>query len=138
MNRQAVEPAKPSVVRHHTSLWWLVISPSVWAIHFLTCYLVVAIHCAKSAAEQGAGDDAMATLRLVVFTFTACALLGIAWVGWKSFHRHRLGEASLPHDFDSDDDQHRFIGFASFLLSLLSAIATMYTATVFVFLEGCH
>jgi hypothetical protein len=115
-------------------LWWLTYAPSVWAAHLLASYLTAAIFCAKSV-----GRDADAGfVRWVVVVITVVALAVIGWVGTISYRHHRLGDSTLPHDFDSPQDQLRFIGFAAFLLSLLSGIATLFTATVFLFMGSCH
>ena len=36
------------------------------------------------------------------------------------------GNATLPHDDDTPEDRHRFLGFAALLLSALSAVAVIY------------
>lgn len=77
-------------------------------------------------------------LRIAVAILTGLAIVMITFVAFISFRQHRMGDAPLPHDFDSQDDQQRFLGFAAFLLSLLSIIATLFTASVFVFLGACH
>lgn len=114
-------------------LWWLTIAPSVWAIHFLTTYLTSAIHCAKFADTEG---DAR-VVRWLVAAFTLVAIGLIAWVGTISYRRHRMGDSTAPHDFASQADQQRFLGFAALLLSLLSGVATLFTAMVFIFLGTC-
>ncbi|MDM4018276.1 transmembrane prediction [Roseiconus lacunae] len=115
-------------------LWWLTIAPTVWAIHFLACYLAAAIYCAKASSPE----ESMPMLRIAVAILTGLAIVMITFVAFISFRQHRMGDAPLPHDFDSQDDQQRFLGFAAFLLSLLSIIATLFTASVFVFLGACH
>jgi hypothetical protein len=59
-------------------------------------------------------------------------------VGGIGFRRHRLGSAELPHDDDSPEDRHRFLGFSTFLLSALSAVAVVYSALAAVFIETCQ
>jgi hypothetical protein len=44
----------------------------------------------------------------------------------------------LPHDHDTPADRHRFLGFATFLLGLLSALATIFTALVAIFFQDCR
>ena len=65
-------------------------------------------------------------------------LVGIGIVGWRGFRRHRLGTASPPHDADTPADRHRFLGFATLLLSALSAVAVLYAALVAVFIGRCY
>ena len=112
------------------SLWLLAASPTIWAVHFLLCYITAAIWCAKIGGSLG-------EVRTAIAVYTAAALLGIGFVGWRGFRRHRTGTATVPHDFDSPEDRHRFLGFASLLLSLMSGIATIYVGLVAVFNESC-
>lgn len=116
------------------NLWWITFSPLCWAVHFLASYLTTAIYCAKYASEDG---DAT-TVRIAVAIFTIIALTLIAAIGGKSMRLHRMGNAALPHDDDTPRDEQRFLGFAALLLSLLSGIATLFTAAVFVVMETCH
>jgi hypothetical protein len=114
-------------------IWWLTLSPLIWTFHFLASYLTVAIYCAKHDV-----DADVTLLRWSEFGYTLLALILIFAVGYTSYRRHRMGDSALPHDFDSREDQQRFLGFAAFLLSILSGVATLFTAVVFVFLGTCH
>lgn len=115
------------------SLWWLTASPVLWALHFLACYLTAAIWCAKAgrAAELG-------WVRGAVAAYTAAALAGIGWTLLQGLRRHRHGAATVPHDFDTPGDRHRFLGFATLLLSGLSAVAVIYAALVAIFIGTCR
>jgi hypothetical protein len=116
------------------NLWLLTVSPTIWAAHFLLCYITAAIWCAKL-------DGAQTTLNVVRFAialYTALALIGIGLNGWAGWRRHRHGSETTPHDFDSGEDRHRFLGFATLLLSALSAIATLFVAVVALFFEDCR
>ncbi|TWT66514.1 transmembrane prediction [Allorhodopirellula solitaria] len=115
-------------------LWWLTFSPLCWAGHFLASYLTTAIYCAKFASPEG---DAL-PVRIAVAVFTIVALSLITFFGVRSLRLHRRGDATLPHDDDTVDDEQRFLGFAALLLAILSGIATLYTALVFVLMETCH
>ena len=116
------------------SLWILTIAPAIWAAHFLLSYITAAIWCAKVAGRDGSLDPA----RIAVAVYTAVALLGIlaiAAIGWR---RHTYGAATVPHDFDTPEDRHRFLGFATLLLAALSFVATAYVALAALFLESCR
>ncbi len=115
---------------HTRHLWQLAVSPAIWAAHFLLSYVTAAVWCAKIGGS-------LTEVRTAIAVYTAVALAGIAFVGVRGFRQHRLGAEPLPHDFDSDEDRHRFIGFATLLLSVLSAIATIYTALAAVFNRTC-
>lgn len=123
--------AKPE---HEESLWWLAASPVVWAVHFLTSYITAAIWCAKAVPYGGT----LATARLLIGIYTTVALLLIVAVGFRGFRRHRFGSASVPHDFDTPEDRHRFLGFAVLLLSSLSAIAVVYDVFPILYFEACR
>ena len=118
----------------HESLWVLTIAPVTWAAHFLLCYLTAAIWCAKLAGRNGS----LGGVRVAIAVYTGLALIGIGITGWHAFHRHRFGNTTVPHDFDSREERHRFLGFATLLLSALSAVATLYVALAAVFIGSCH
>ena len=115
------------------SLWWLAVSPTIWTLHFLASYVTAAIWCAKQGRDATLGP-----VRVAIAVYTLVALAGIAAVGWHGFRRHSHGAATVPHDFDTPGDRHRFLGFATLLLSGLSFVATVYVALAAVFVETCR
>ena len=115
------------------SLWILVAPPSIWGAHFLLSYVAAAIYCAKSAGPE----TTLEPIRITIAILTVVALAGIGFIGWFGFQRHREG-AETPHDEDTPMSRRRFLGFATLLLSALSAIATIYVALAAVFLETCR
>lgn len=122
------------VAERNESLWMLVVSPTIWAVHFGLCYITAAVWCAKA-------DDVLAplgTVHTAVVVYTALALGGIAVTGWIGLRAHRLGGADAPHDDDTPEDRHRFMGYATLLLSGLSAVAVIYAALVAIFIETCQ
>jgi hypothetical protein len=122
-----------SLPEANESLWLLVASPVVWAVHFLLCYGTAAIWCAKVVGPGGS----LATVRAAIALYTLAALAVIGIIGWIGYRRHSLGSANLPHDDDTPEDRHRFLGFATMLLSALSAVAAIYEALVVVFIDRC-
>lgn len=116
------------------TLWLLTISPTIWAVHFLLSYLTAAIWCARITTRTGALDG----VRTAVGVYTLLALAGILITAWRGYLRHRHGTAAVPHDFDTPADRHRFIGFATLLLSGLSAVAVVYVALSAVFIGSCR
>jgi hypothetical protein len=115
------------------SLWFLVSSPVIWAAHLLLCYGTAAVWCAKVAGYAGP----LTTTRIAIAVYTVVALAAIVVIGWIGYRRHRLARADVPHDDDTPEDRHRFMGFATFLLSALSAVAVIYQALVAVFVDRC-
>jgi len=116
------------------SLWRLAASPAIWAGHFMSCYVVAAVWCAKA----GASGASFGAVRLAIAAFTAAALAGIGLIGFGGLRRHRFGAEPLSHDFDTPEDRHRFLGFATLLLSALSAVAVVFVAAAAVFFEDCR
>jgi hypothetical protein len=116
------------------SLLLLTASPVIWAAQFMLSYLTAAIWCAKVAGPGGP----LGGVRVAIAIYTVLALSGIGYIGWLAFRRHRYGTATLPHDDDSPEDRHRFLGFATLLLSARSAVATLYVALAAVFIGSCY
>jgi hypothetical protein len=116
------------------SLWSLAAPPLVWAAHFMASYITAAIWCAK----LGGTDGSLASVRIAIGVYTVVALIAVGLLGWRGFRRHRAGASSLPHDADTAEDRHRFLGFAAMLLSGLSAVAILYAALVPLLIGSCR
>jgi len=122
------------VAEHRESIWMLTVSPTIWAAHFMLCYVTAAVWCAKAATALAP----LGAIRTAVAVYTALALGGILITGWIGYRAHSYGAAQAPHDDDTPEDRHRFMGFATLLLSGLSAVAVIYAALVAVFIETCQ
>jgi hypothetical protein len=116
------------------SLWRLATPPLLWATHFLLCYGTAALWCAKYAEP----DAPLTPVRLAIAVFTALGVVAAGLVGWSGYRRHRLPGGAVPHDADTPEDRHRFLGFATLLLAGLSAIAMSYEALAIVFIRSCR
>lgn len=116
------------------SLWLLVSSPTIWAGHFLACYLTAAIWCAKYADS----DRSLGSVRLAIAVYTLVALTGIGYIGVVGYRRSRLHSSQTSQDGDTPEDRHRLLGFATLLLSGLSAVGTLFVALAAYFIEDCH
>ena len=116
------------------SLFALAVPPLVWAAHFLLAYCTVAIYCAKVAGPDGS----LGSARIAVGVYTVLALGGVAAAGLRGYRRHRAREGSPAHDDDSPISRYRFLGFATLLLSQLSALAIVYVALALVLVRSCH
>ena len=116
------------------SIWMLFVAPTIWALHFMLCYVTAAVWCAK--AESALAP--LGAIRTTIVVYTVLALAAIAVVGWIGYRAHSYGAASLPHDDDTPEDRHRFMGFATLLLAGLSGVAVVYAALVAVFVETCQ
>jgi hypothetical protein len=131
----------PTASSHYT-LWLLTIAPTIWAVHLLLSYATAAIWCAKFVSAGGP----LGGIRTAVIWYTALALIGIVFTGWEGFRRHRhpstaLGAArteATTHDLDTPEDRHRFLGFATLLLSGLSGVGVLYAALAATYFETCR
>jgi hypothetical protein len=116
------------------SLFQLAASPLVWALHFVLAYATAAIYCEKVAGEGGSLDGA----RLAIAVYTAVGLAVIAAIGWRAYRAARGdGAPALPHDTDSSEGRHQFLGFATLVLSGLSAVAIVYAALATLVFGSC-
>jgi uncharacterized iron-regulated membrane protein len=111
----------------------LILAPTIWFAHFLVTYAAVAVWCARFAPADGG----LGVMPRVVAVLTAIAITGIVLTGWGGWTRHRHGGETAPHDMDTPGDRHRFLGFATLLLSGLSAIATLYVGVSTFFFSRC-
>jgi hypothetical protein len=127
------------------SLWLLTIAPTLWAAHLLLSYITAAIWCARYADR----NDPLNGIRTAITWYTVVALVGITIIGWEGFRRHsysvgpstRLkasGTEATTHDLDTPEDRHRFLGFATLLLSGLSAVAVLYAALAAMYFDTCR
>lgn len=124
------DEAKAAPVRQR--LWWITAAPSVWALHFLACYLSAAVWCEKFSAT--------ATNRPLIWMVSAYTVVSIgliAAIASLSYRNFREGSPPIPYDFDDPADRTHFLGFTAFLLSVLSFIATLFTALVFLIIRSC-
>ncbi len=127
-----IQPAM-DVSEGRDSIFVITLGPLIWVVHFLASYLTNAIYCAKYAdSTREAG-----VVQLAILAYTVVALPLIALSAWYGYRRHRYEFKSLPHDADTREDRFRFLGYASFLLALLSAVAVIFTALVAVFIGSC-
>ena len=106
-----------------SNLWALIAPPTIWALHFLFCYVYAAIRCAKGGALQPLDD-----VRVVVAIATLVALVPVLMSGYVAWAQARLEGGTPPHDESTRDDRHRFLGAAKLLRAGLSVVAIVYTA----------
>ena len=125
----------PSDAVPGNSLVRMIVSPTIWAVHFLLCYIVAAVYCAKI----GPPAVDLAPVRAWVALVTLIALAGIATSGLRAVRRGRFDAGGrAPHDADTIDDRRHFLAYATLLLSGLSFVATLYVAMAAVFVETCR
>jgi hypothetical protein len=115
------------------TLWTLFTGPVVWAAHFLTCYVVAAVYCAKSDMISGS----FGTIRIGIAGVTLIALMLIAVSAWLAWRQWGFGTSDPPHDDPTRADRTLFQGFATLLLSGLSFVAVIYVALPALFVTEC-
>ena len=117
------------------SLWLLGYACSIWALHFAACYAAAAIVCAKLFDDA----EAIWLLRVGIGLATLLAMIGISYVGWKSWVQWDfLDDFDYEHDLAAEEDRHELLGHASFLLSVVALVAVLYVALPAVFLDSCQ
>ena len=120
--------------REVETLWTLFTAPVVWALHFMVCYVVVAIYCEKAvfwAIEFG-------TIRVALGGVTLLALAMIVLSAYLAWRQWGFGSGDPPHDQPTPLDRRRFPGFATLLLSGLSFVAVIYVAIPLILIDGCY
>lgn len=124
------------IAESRQSLWLLTASPTIWAAHFLLSYITASVWCAKYAGPSGS----LIVVRFIIVVYTALALVGIVIVGRVGYRKHSLGDADAerPTHGDTPEDRHRFLGFATLLLSGLSGVAVLFAGLVTLFIGTCH
>jgi hypothetical protein len=113
------------------SLWTLFTAPVVWAAHFLVCYSLAAVWCAKR------GDIGFGVVQAGIAAATVVAMAMIVLSAWLAWRQWGFGAQDPPHDDATRRDRTLFQGFATLLLSGLSFVAVLYVALPLLFIDGC-
>jgi hypothetical protein len=119
--------------RMRSTLWALILSPTIWAGHFLFCYIYAAIYCAKAGAAAPLGS-----VRAAVGVVTAAALAAVLVAGYVAWAKSRIPGDPPPHDESTDEDRVRFLAVSTLLLSALSFVAIVFTAVPALMFEDCR
>ncbi len=125
-------------VRDHETgidLWRVVTAPTVWAAHFLVCYVGAAVVCAKTGrdAPLGAARDLVGWTTVV-----ALALLAVQfWSLWRARGLSVSG-GDLVFEHNSPEERHRFLCHVALMLTVLSVIGVLYVALPAFLLETCR
>ena len=119
--------------RMRSTLWALILSPTIWAVHFLFCYIYAAIYCAKAGALAPLGS-----VRTAVGIATAAALGAVLVAGYIAWAKSRIPGDPPPHDESTDEDRVRFLAVATLLLAALSFVAIVFTALPALVFEDCR
>ncbi|KQM63290.1 hypothetical protein ASE75_12520 [Sphingomonas sp. Leaf17] len=114
------------------TLWTLIVPPTIWAAHFLFCYLWVAVTCAKRPAT------ALNGFPLATLIATIVALLGIAAAGYVARVQSQTPGDPPPHEQGTAIDRLRFLALSTRLLAGLSFVAVLFTALPVIVFGDCR
>jgi hypothetical protein len=113
------------------SLWHMILSPTVWALHFVAVYGSTAVICAKLDAPDMA--------RLLIGALTAAALAIIVLVGWRAWRQwDYLDDWDDIHDAPTRENRREFLGHVGFLLSIISGVGVVYASLPALFVATCQ
>ncbi|MDO9106982.1 MAG: hypothetical protein Q7U57_18745 [Methylovulum sp.] len=118
--------------RLKSSLWMLVVPPTVWALHFLFSYVYTAVRCAKSGSVEAIVD-----IRTGITVATVVALLLVAASGYVAWTQSRIDGDLRPYQDSTDEDRLHFLAAATLLLAGLSFVAILFTAIPAFIFEDC-
>lgn len=118
-----------------TDLWSVIIAPTIWALHFLACYVTAAIYCEKLGRDAPLGD-----IRVLVIGVTLVALAGIFWCGWRVWRvwDRSLTDNDFEYEHNTPEERHRFLSHVALMLCVLSAVAVAYVTIPMLYLDSCR
>jgi hypothetical protein len=112
----------------------MILCPTVWSLHFLFCYILAAVFCAKAEGIHTGLDP----VRLWIAGVTVVALILIAFAGLLAYRQWGPDVAAPPHDADTIDDRRRFFGLATLLLAGLSFVGVLFVALPALMIGTCR
>ncbi|GGE46713.1 hypothetical protein GCM10011360_37440 [Primorskyibacter flagellatus] len=122
---------KREFAEEQASLFRITLAPLVWAIHFVVCYGLVAVTCAK--------EWDIVAVRTGLLIFSACALAGIGWVGFAAWKQWNVAETGdFVNRGGRAEDRHHFLGHAAFLLSVISVVGVVFVSLPLIMIGGCQ
>ena len=119
--------------RDRANLWTLITPPTVWAIHFMVCYGIAAVECAKSGMQS---DLFVTRVAISVATVVALALIGMS--GLFGYRHWGVGSELPPYDAPTSEQREQFLGVCILLVSCLSFVGVVFVALPPVFITDCR
>lgn len=120
--------------REKANLWTLLAPPTIWALHFLFCYVAAAVACAKA-------DSIFTDLSVLRWTILALTLLALALIVVAGFQARRhwgFGTDDPPYSEPSNEDRQHFLGYATLLLCALSFVSVIFVALPAATIADCR
>jgi hypothetical protein len=118
-----------------TDLWRVIAPLILWALHFLFCYVWVAIYCEKAgrAAQLGDARTAVAWATVAVLFIIVLNMASL----WR-IRRRSLTDDDFEFEHNSPEERHRFLGHMGLMLSVLSVVGVIYVAAPIFMLGTCR
>ncbi|MDF2235148.1 hypothetical protein P2H44_21540 [Albimonas sp. CAU 1670] len=116
-------------------LWRVATGPIIWGAHFLACYWIGAVWCAR--AGPGASLD---PARWAIAGATVVAILALGLV-FRALWRVRglsVTDDDLVYEADDAEERRRFLAHVSMLLCVVSLVAIVYSALPAALLGTCR
>lgn len=134
MNR----PLTEEIIRESgtgTDLWRVIAAPVIWSVHFLLCYVLAAIHCAKAGR---AADTDGAQAAIMGLTALALALIGLCTRALWQVRARSLTDDDFDFEHNTVEERHRFLSHVALMLCALSAIGVIFVAMPALIVGSCR
>jgi hypothetical protein len=118
-----------------TDLWRVIAAPVVWAVHFLFCYVFVAIYCEKAGRDAPLDQP---TVVIVIATAVALVLIGLATLSLWRVRGRSLTDNDFEFEHNTPEERHRFLSHVALMLCVLSAVAVLYVTIPMLYLSSCR
>lgn len=106
---------------------------AVWALHLLAVYVVQGVTCGQSFGNARVGG--LEPLAWWVLAMTAASLAALAWLGKRAWRAHRA--AAVERARPAVAGRRRFSAAVTAALSVLAAVAVLFTTIPVLLLPGC-
>jgi len=118
-----------------TDLWRVIAAPSIWAVHFLVCYVVGAVYCEKAGRSV-----TLLPVQWIVGFATAVALALVALLIRSLWKVRGRSVATQNYSFSGNipQERHRFLSHVALMLCALSIAAIVFGTIPAVILETCR
>ena len=118
-----------------TDLWKVIFAPTVWAVHFLFCYVYAAVYCEKAGRDASLEGP---TLVILIATVVALALIALSTAKFWAVRGRSLTDNDFEYEHNTPEERHRFLSHVALMLCLLSAVAVIYVAIPMLYLTSCR
>lgn len=106
---------------------------AVWALHLVAVYALQGVTCGQSL--DNARVAGLEPLAWAVLALTVAAFAALAWLGRRAWRAHRGAEADRSRPLLAG--RRRFSAAVTAALSVLAAVAVLFTTIPVLLLPGC-